>query len=640
MLQLLYTGDELMHRAGLMILANLVSDSFDPLSKETKTKVFHAGVFERLKDFVFAGDAVCQTYAAAVVQNLCIDVRFARLFRQYELMEEFERLVDLSRNAQLRRYAAGALSNCITSIQNDMEKYSLENRGAGGGILARLSHNMEDVPELSEKAMYEITLRDQHNEAVKEREADAIKLLQGAIKKKKSRRAFAQIRAMINAVKIVNRWVRLWRQRRIKRAVLIVQDHFRAHIAEKYGICSHRALLIIIRGTRVAYRRSMWRCTLIEMKEKAILFERRRHLALPPPKGFERVRHDEKSGGEYSLRPSWKMMSKFNMKLSKLLKMPGGPEAPMVLPNNANMPKPKNVSARVPMFSSVMPGSPRRSQPGSRAGSRAGSQAPSHASSKSGSPQGSRASTASSYKGDGPGSPSGMSPSGLSYRAAASLLRATPPRVAPKGGRPGPRTSSFADYVKMENSMRSLLTPTTPGGKARARVDPRPRPRSLSSRSSSGSEGDANALAMQLMEEARVERFGGPKADAPSRPPGPSVRFAGVTRAKFAPNAPPQKSDDEKAAELAMELMEEARSGTTAVVPFREPQHTITIPPQRLGAAPPLQIPGMVMEEVDYPSTPDEESVVPDVQELNAEAWLNAGMMPEWGEDVSPARGS
>ena len=150
---------------------------------------------------------------------------------------------------------------------------------------------------------------------------------------------------------------------------------------------------------------------------------------------------------------------------------------------------------------------------------------------------------------------------------------------------------------------------------------------------------------MELMEEARVERLGGPSADVPSRPPGPSVRFAaaGVQKSKFAPRAP-AKPDDEQARELALSLMEEARGGqarATYRTPTHTQQHTISVPPQRLGTAPPLRIPGMVVEEaIDYPSTPDEESAVPDVQELNAEAWLNAGMMPEWGDDVSPDRGA
>ena len=67
---LLYEGAPQMHRYGLMVLSNLVSDAFDPLSNETKKLVFQAGVFERMKDFLFAGDEVACTCACACMQNV------------------------------------------------------------------------------------------------------------------------------------------------------------------------------------------------------------------------------------------------------------------------------------------------------------------------------------------------------------------------------------------------------------------------------------------------------------------------------------------------------------------------------------------------------------------------------------------
>ena len=70
-LSLLYVGEPELHRNGLMILANLVSDNFDVRSSETKLMVVQAHIFERLKDFLYAGDHVSRMMALACMQNLC-----------------------------------------------------------------------------------------------------------------------------------------------------------------------------------------------------------------------------------------------------------------------------------------------------------------------------------------------------------------------------------------------------------------------------------------------------------------------------------------------------------------------------------------------------------------------------------------
>jgi hypothetical protein len=92
-LQLIFEGDMQLQRTGLMILANLASDAFDPKSGETKRQVFNANIFHRIKDFVFAADVVAQTYACACLQNLCKDVEFAKLVKTFELIPELERIV-------------------------------------------------------------------------------------------------------------------------------------------------------------------------------------------------------------------------------------------------------------------------------------------------------------------------------------------------------------------------------------------------------------------------------------------------------------------------------------------------------------------------------------------------------------------
>lgn len=100
-LQLLYEGDIQLQRTGLMVLANLASDAFDPKSGVTKKQVLHANVFERIKDFVYSQDGVAQTYACACLQNLAKEVGFAKLIRAYELIEELERLVASAHAARL-----------------------------------------------------------------------------------------------------------------------------------------------------------------------------------------------------------------------------------------------------------------------------------------------------------------------------------------------------------------------------------------------------------------------------------------------------------------------------------------------------------------------------------------------------------
>lgn len=129
-LQLLYEGELVLQRAGLMVLSNLVSDAFDARSSETKQQVLHASVFERIKDFVYSADSVAQTYAVACLQNLCKEVAFAKLLQGYELVEELERLVRVSPNEHLRKFAAGALFNTVEAIHRQHKAASFASEDA------------------------------------------------------------------------------------------------------------------------------------------------------------------------------------------------------------------------------------------------------------------------------------------------------------------------------------------------------------------------------------------------------------------------------------------------------------------------------------------------------------------------------
>ena len=135
-LSLLYVDDGTLQILGAMILANLVSDSFDAHSFETKRRVLAAGVFERLRDFVFTRDerhAVLRAYACACVQNLVAELAFAQLFQKYELVEHFEALLEegpasppSAIDDAFRRYAAGALSNLVSTMSRAFNARSLE----------------------------------------------------------------------------------------------------------------------------------------------------------------------------------------------------------------------------------------------------------------------------------------------------------------------------------------------------------------------------------------------------------------------------------------------------------------------------------------------------------------------------------
>ena len=219
-LGMLYESEPQIHHYGLMILANLVSDAFDPLSVETKTLVHRAGIFDRLKDFLFAGDEVAQTCACAVLQNLCVDVRFANAVRQYELTEELEHFVQVSTNHKLRRYAAGALHNAMESLQAAFQANSIENRESGGargiGVLSRVMSTGATDPEfeVSEEVMEIISAHAAENAEKKALAEEAVQLIQSAVRRKKGEQMWTRLMAFIRCSRVVAKCVRRWRRRR------------------------------------------------------------------------------------------------------------------------------------------------------------------------------------------------------------------------------------------------------------------------------------------------------------------------------------------------------------------------------------------------------------------------------------------
>ena len=278
-LQLLYEGDLPSQRIGLMILSNLVSDAFDPKSSETKRQVLHAGVFERIKDFVYSIDTVAQTYAIACLQNLCKDLAFAKLMRQYELVEELERLVKISPNEHLRKYAAGALFNTVEAIHRAFALKSLDQahqadavgegngdevskrgtRGRVSSLMASMTGETADEVELSEEVLDELAKREAELNEERTLMEEAASLIQSITRQRKTKRAFRMLRALAGAVRIVARAVRSFQRRKRRKAALFVQCRFRAFICHTRGIAHGDTVIHIILCCREAHLRALCR---------------------------------------------------------------------------------------------------------------------------------------------------------------------------------------------------------------------------------------------------------------------------------------------------------------------------------------------------------------------------------------------
>ena len=385
---LLYEGSSQMHRYGLMILANLVSDTFDPKSAETKTKIYHAGVFERIKDFLFAGDEVAQTCACGVLQNLCIDVRFARLLRSYELLEELERLVQ-SDNRQLRRFAAGALHNTMESLQAAFLASSIENRDKGGAhglrVLERLMAPGDTDPEfeVSDDALGVVSEIAAENAAAVEHADEAIRLLQGAIRRRRGRRSFEKLLQLCRCVRLVGRYVRRWRWRRRRRAILTLQLYARARMCAVRGICSIGAMRLVILGLRAAEARCITRIVNANLRAIALreladgtsgrrtsqlaslvvgTGSRQQGLAVPDSPTRSPGMRALALGSHNMRRRIGRLLLAGRSSLA-LAGRSTAPPSPHERSASNPMPRPPTVSARLPVFSGVTPGQSPRIQP-------------------------------------------------------------------------------------------------------------------------------------------------------------------------------------------------------------------------------------------------------------------------------------
>lgn len=381
-LSLLYLGDVQLHRYGLMILSNLVSNAFDVASEETKQLVIRAGIFERLKDFLYAGDGLSQLMATACLQNLCTDLRYAQMLQAYELTDELEYFVKNSTNPQLRRYAAGALSNALETLntafaaQRDAlsgvkpkpagpegEEDAANGRSRRRSVLARSASGVfQQIQaatgvtvefELSEEALEEIHLREVEHMMEHTKLNEAAGIVQGIYRRRKATDAVRTLIRMVKAVKIVLRWQQQWRHRRRRRATLIIQTHARAYICERFRICSYHVVLCIILSTRSASARAISRMVhrqMVQIEAAKREADRERAYRVPAhliaPKGS---RPSSRNGDEETDQTRRALGRKVLLAGRSL-----GKDALEAL--QSTLPRPPTISARLPLFNAVVPG--------------------------------------------------------------------------------------------------------------------------------------------------------------------------------------------------------------------------------------------------------------------------------------------
>ena len=372
-LQLLYEGQAPIQRIGLMVLSNLCSDAFDPLSNLTKKQVLNAQIFERIKDFVYSGDQVAQTYAVACLQNLCKEIAFAKLLRSYELTEELERLVTVSPNPHLRKFAAGALFNAVEAVHKEFVSNSRDTaEGAEAmkkkGLLASfMGAEVEPEIELSEEVLEELAKREASLSEERRQREEAALVIQGLMRQKRTRRAFRMLMALAKAVSLVARWVRRRRKRKLRWAALFVQSHFRAYVCHKRGICHHKTILLIINTTRYAHYKAIIRMVDRRMALYNLEKKRREAEQLVTKYDARKKKYSKMSGRAASRSPSKrpesakpkekepsKRMGRFSRNTS-VLGARGQSFVSGLLPKGTTLPKAAAITSRIPLFPSKAP---------------------------------------------------------------------------------------------------------------------------------------------------------------------------------------------------------------------------------------------------------------------------------------------
>ena len=169
-----------------------------------------------------------------------------------ELVEELERVVRVSPNEHLRKFAAGTLFNTVEALQQDFDSKDATRKkgeessegdapkkglmGKAGSFLGKAFEESADAEiELSEEVLEELALRESELADERARQEDAASLIQSLHRQNKTRRAFRMLRGLAAAVRVVAHAIRVRRQRR-RAAALFCQARFRAYICESRGM--------------------------------------------------------------------------------------------------------------------------------------------------------------------------------------------------------------------------------------------------------------------------------------------------------------------------------------------------------------------------------------------------------------------
>jgi hypothetical protein len=180
--------------------------------------------------------------------------------------------LQVSPNDHLRKFAAGALFNAAESIHRetqmksldtlDRDEYSadaLPRRRGGASVLSTVFAEKEPEIELSDDVLAELAKREAALQAEQAEREEAAQLLQAAVRRKRTNKAFRVLRYYAGAVRIISRLIRRRRRRKRLRAALLLQARIRAYLCSSRGICSFGTVLLIIRCTRTAHLRAMTR---------------------------------------------------------------------------------------------------------------------------------------------------------------------------------------------------------------------------------------------------------------------------------------------------------------------------------------------------------------------------------------------
>lgn len=204
--------------------------------------------------------------------------------------------------------------------------------------------------------MEEIHQREVEFAAEQARVDEAVNLIQSVVRRRKAGKAFRTLISMIKASGVTQKGIRNWRKRRRRQACLVLQAHARAYICYKLQICSYGVLLVTIYGLRAWSARAISRMVQrrfleIKLAEQAAAYAYPRQTVGQALAGI-RPHADTTSSGA-ALTSNTALARR---RLGRKVLLAGrsvGRDAMDAL--KTSLPRPPTISARLPLFSTVVP---------------------------------------------------------------------------------------------------------------------------------------------------------------------------------------------------------------------------------------------------------------------------------------------